>query len=252
MGQILTPDNLPDLVIASTTTVTMAASYLGRPTRITIGGQQFQYSSLTTLNFASTGLNGLDTGSIAAGTLYYIYAVRSAGVHGLVASVNAPGTGPSGFTAWKLVAHCRTASTAATLYAITNASGGSYGVDRFQKKVLTSNITSDGAISEWTFSNLVVGKAYQLDVTARMVHVSSVDNLKQGIVVITHAGTTMYGPYWNVIPMQSGDQYQHATNRFIATATVITMTWAGTNLQLWLPSYATLTELNSVSAIHAF
>lgn len=124
MGQILAPDNLPDLVIASTTTITMATSYLGRSTRITVGGQQYLYSSVITLNFATTGINGLDTGAIAANTLYYIYAVTASGVPGLIASLAAPGTGPTGFTSWKEVGRCRTLQSAATLAQITNRLGG--------------------------------------------------------------------------------------------------------------------------------
>jgi len=123
MGQILTPDNIPDLVIASSTTITMAASYLGRDTRITIGGQQFKYASLTTLNFATAGFNGLDTGSIATNTLYYIYAVKSSGVPGLVASLNAPATGPSGFASWKEVGRCNTLVGSAALSSIINIGG---------------------------------------------------------------------------------------------------------------------------------
>lgn len=123
MGQVLTADNLPDLVIASTTTITMATTYLGKSTRITIGGQQYKYSSLTTLNFGTTGFNGLDTGSIASNTLYYIYAVQSAGTPGLVASLAAPTVGPTGFAAWKEVGRCRTLATAATLAAIANRDG---------------------------------------------------------------------------------------------------------------------------------
>jgi len=136
MSRFMLMENLPDLVIASTTTVTMASSYLGKPTRVTIGGQQFLYTATTTLNFATTGLNALDTGAIAANTLYYIYAVKSSGgVAGLVASSAAPATGPTGYTAWREVARCRTLSSAATLAAIVNKVGG----------------TSAGAgSSEWT------------------------------------------------------------------------------------------------------
>ena len=124
MGQVLVQDNLPDLVIASTTTITMATTYLGKQTRISVGGQQYLYSSVITINFATIGINGLDTGAIAANTLYYIYAVQSSNTPGLVASLAAPTTGPTGFTAWKEVGRCRTLSSAATLAAITNRVGG--------------------------------------------------------------------------------------------------------------------------------
>ena len=124
MGQVLVQDTLPDLVIASTTTITMATTYLGKQTRISVGGQQYLYSSVITINFATTGINGLDTGAIAANSLYYIYSVQTSNTPGLVASLAAPTTGPTGFTAWKEVARVRTLSTAATLAVITNKVGG--------------------------------------------------------------------------------------------------------------------------------
>lgn len=125
MSRFTLMENLPDLVIASTTTVTMASSYLGKPTRISVGGFQNLYTSTTTINFATTGLNALDTGAIAANTLYYIYAVKSSGgVAGLVASTAAPAVGPTGYTAWREIGRCRTLSSAATLATITNRVGG--------------------------------------------------------------------------------------------------------------------------------
>jgi hypothetical protein len=125
MGQILLQDNIPDLVIATTTTITMAATYLGKDTRITIGGQQYRYTSTTTINFATTGINALDTGTIASNTLYYIYAVvNGGGTAGLVASTATPTTGPTGYTRWKEIGRCRTLSTAATLAAVANRDGG--------------------------------------------------------------------------------------------------------------------------------
>lgn len=222
------PDNIPDLVIASSTTITMAASYLGKDTRITIGGQQFKYASLTTLNFAVSGFNGL------------------------VASTAASTTGPSGFTSWKQVGVARTAAGGATLAFLMNVFGGSFGVNKYQRKQLASNLSSDGPISDWTFNNLIVGKVYQLDISSRMVHSSSADNLKQGVITITHTGSTLYGPYWNLLAMQTGDQYPQSTSVFVATATSITMSWNATNLQLWAPAYASLTELNSVAPLNSF
>lgn len=144
MSRFTLMENLPDLVIASTTTVTMASSYLGKSTRITVGGQQLLYTSTTTINFATTGLNALDTGAIAANTLFYIYAVKSSGgVAGLVASTAAPAVGPTGYTAWREIGRCRTAFGAATLATITNRVGGA------------SSLTLGG--SEWVSYSLVIG-----------------------------------------------------------------------------------------------
>jgi hypothetical protein len=120
MAQVFTQDNIPDLVIATNTTITMAATYLGKDTRITIGGQQYKFSA-TTINFATTGINALDAGTVAANTLYYIYAVvNGGGSIGLVASTSSTTTGPSGYARWKEIGRCRTLSSAATLAAVAN------------------------------------------------------------------------------------------------------------------------------------
>ena len=62
--------------------------------------------SSATLNFATTGLNGLDTGSIASNTWYYIYAILNPTTlaTGYLASTSASSpTLPSGFTKFRLL-----------------------------------------------------------------------------------------------------------------------------------------------------
>lgn len=116
MGQIRGSDNIPSVVKASTTSLTLAATYLGKPTRLTLGGQQYTISSALTLNTATIGLNGLDAGSLASNTLYYVYgAVNTGGTVGLVASLSAPATGPSGFAANKFLGRFRTDFAAAAV-----------------------------------------------------------------------------------------------------------------------------------------
>ena len=102
-------DNIPSIVKGSATTVTLAATNNGQPTRITIGGQQYKVASTLTMTTSTSGINGLDTGSIAANTLYYVYAVVSSSVIGLIASVTGPATGPTGFSnRYKLLGRFRT------------------------------------------------------------------------------------------------------------------------------------------------
>jgi len=152
MGQVLVQDTLPDLVIASTTTITMATTYLGKQTRISVGGQQYLYSSVITINFATTGINGLDTGAIAANSLYYIYSVQTSNTPGLVASLAAPTTGPTGFTAWKEVGRCRTFFGSATLATITNKLGGTSAV---QSIATWQSFTPTGS---WTTNTAYSGR----------------------------------------------------------------------------------------------
>lgn len=120
MGQIFTQDNIPLMTIASVSTITMATTFLGKATRITVGGQQYTPTSTMTLSTATTGFNGLDTGSIAANTLYYVYVVLSGGVPGLVMSLASPTTGPTGFTSWQNVGRVRTFLGTINLAAIAN------------------------------------------------------------------------------------------------------------------------------------
>lgn len=116
MGQVLGPDNIPPIVKASATTLTLATTYLGKTTRITVGGQQYVPAATITLSTATSGFNGIDTGSIAANTLYYVYAVVQGGVLGLVISVTGPATGPTGFTSsYRYVANFRTLSGSSSI-----------------------------------------------------------------------------------------------------------------------------------------
>jgi len=122
MGQVFSMlENIAPLVRASSTTITMASTYLGMPVRISVGGQQYKATGTITLNTAaSPGINALDTGSLVANTLYYIYAVQSSGVLGLVASTTASTTGPTGFTAWKEIGRFRTDVGAANVNTVVN------------------------------------------------------------------------------------------------------------------------------------
>lgn len=100
MGQVLQADSVASISVTSTTVLTMAASAAQ-----TIGGQQFPTAQLTCTTTIS-GAGGLDTGSIAASTLYYLYLVRASSTISLVASVNA--TSPTGFAAFKRIGQAST------------------------------------------------------------------------------------------------------------------------------------------------
>lgn len=90
--------NIPVPVVASTTTITLAATSNGTATRVQAGGKLYILSTTLTMNSATTGLGGLDTGALAASTTYYLYfCANSIGTFGLVASTAAPATGPTGF-----------------------------------------------------------------------------------------------------------------------------------------------------------
>lgn len=102
-------DNIPPLVKASSTTLTLASTYLGQSTVITVGGQSYLVPATLTLNAATVGANGLDAGTLGNNQNWYVYAVvnQSAWTVAIVASLNAPAVGlthPSGYgTAEKLI-----------------------------------------------------------------------------------------------------------------------------------------------------
>jgi len=114
MAQFFGSENIPSPVVASTTTLTLAATNLGLPTVFLVGGQAYTPSGTITLNTATTGANGLDTGALSQISLYYIYAIvnNSTFVPALVASLAVPSTGPSmpsGYgSAFKLVGNFNT------------------------------------------------------------------------------------------------------------------------------------------------
>ena len=112
MGQVLGKDNIQTVTISDTTELTLPAS------RITLGGQQYRNTADIIVDLTTTGANGLDTGSLAADTLYHLYAVLSAGSLALVASTNS--TTPTGFTLFKKIAKFRTFLGGATVAAIRN------------------------------------------------------------------------------------------------------------------------------------
>ena len=96
MGQLFLPENIPSVVKASGTSLTLAATNNGQETRLNIGGQQFVPSAMT-LTTSGTGANGLDTGSLGTIQLWYVYAIvhQTTFVPALIASQSAPSTGPS-------------------------------------------------------------------------------------------------------------------------------------------------------------
>jgi hypothetical protein len=126
---------------------------------VSVGGQQYRVNSTITLNTANTGLNGLDTGSLAADTLYYVYAVVSGTTLGLTASTAVPTTGPTGFSAWSEIGRFRTkagaaeiAATADWLDGLLRSRESSESVD-FDPEFTTSNadttIPSTTPVGKW-------------------------------------------------------------------------------------------------------
>ena len=88
-------EKIGTLTATSTTQVQLTGDSI-----IKLGGQQRVLTSPTLL-ISVSGIGGLDTGAIAARTLYYVYAVYNGTIVGIVASLSS--TLPTGFTRYKKV-----------------------------------------------------------------------------------------------------------------------------------------------------
>lgn len=120
-------DNIPLLQRDTGTQISMPATYNGQLARARVAGQGYRWSSALACNLATTGLGGLDTGSLAANTLYHVYLCVSSNIVGLVVSANGPSTGPTGFSQNRYVGRLRTQSGSANVaeLAVVNVIVGS-------------------------------------------------------------------------------------------------------------------------------
>lgn len=109
MGQVLFQENVPVINKDSVTQLSLPSTYSNIQASAIIGGQGYTWSSTLVMNAATTGIGGLDTGTLGLNALYYVYLVaNTSNVVGLVASLNAPNVGPTGFAQYKEIARFRT------------------------------------------------------------------------------------------------------------------------------------------------
>ena len=116
MGQILRPNNIKNLEKVNSTTLKLPSGSI-----FSIGSRQFLNASDLNCNFSTNGLGGLDTGAIAADTLYYIYLVLSGGSPYLVASTSS--LGPLGFSVFEEVGKMFSANPGAVVFPVTKKDG---------------------------------------------------------------------------------------------------------------------------------
>lgn len=98
-----------NLVYASNTTLTVNAGQCRNSTNI----NDIVVSSAVTINAAVNGINGLDQGSLAASTVYAVYAMgdstmNNAGGAMLSTSSSGPTAIPYGYDMWRLIGHVLT------------------------------------------------------------------------------------------------------------------------------------------------
>lgn len=129
-------------------TVTVPASS-SIPVLFSVNDELLEATSNLTCDLSTSGVGGLDTGSVAANTCYYLYGVSNAGSAALIASASDPDTGPSGYTAWTYLGAMPTEEGAAT-FKNFNACNGTYIADREYE----SHSTSTGSAASQVFSGL--------------------------------------------------------------------------------------------------
>jgi len=114
-GGYTQPENLPILRYSSASVVG-AYAQPGRSPALSVAlndSQRYSAVSPLTVDLSASGLGGLDTGSEAADTWYYVYAVPGAtsGTFELMASVTDPATGPTGYPVFRYLGFVRNDSS---------------------------------------------------------------------------------------------------------------------------------------------
>lgn len=116
-------------------------------------------NSATVINFGVTGANGLDTGSIAASTFYYVYVIGDSSnkkVPAALASTSATApTLPFGYDSIRLIGCCKTdGSSHILLYYASGSGSGKY----FQWDApIAVTVTSSGTSATYSAMDLSTG-----------------------------------------------------------------------------------------------
>lgn len=102
MGQILLPEDIENLTETGARTAELS------PSIVNVGGQQYK-TQILSINLDTSGVGGIDTGSVAPDTTYFVFVVRSGGANFLVASTSS--LEPVGFTASRVIGALETDSS---------------------------------------------------------------------------------------------------------------------------------------------
>lgn len=190
-------DNLPILAYSSASVVN-AQSRPGRSTGLLAtlsDNSQYTATSPLTINLATSGAGGLDTGSEASSTWYYAYAIPDTGNPGqfvCCCSVTGPATGPTGLGAFRYLGAFR-----------NNASSNIRPFDQYGNefrtrvdvtdttcKVLDTNTTATAA---WT--SLTISPAVPTTVSSKVYGRCAISaGSSQVVRLFIEAGNAAYTP----------------------------------------------------------
>lgn len=146
MGQYFGYDKLTKLIKLGNTQVSLpSGSY------IRVGGQARALNTTLTVTTSTSGAGGIDTGSVAASTFYYVYAVLNSTVVALVASTSA--SAPTGFSSYRKVGAFYTDGSSNIFRA--------YHFGEMNRQVFSAKVSSAGVVSDenenFIEGNVVVG-----------------------------------------------------------------------------------------------
>jgi hypothetical protein len=148
-------------------------------------------NSSTVINFGVNGINGLDTGSIAASTFYYILVIADSSNKnptGAIASLSATApTLPFGYDSIRLIGCCKTDGSSHILLYYTSGSGSA---KFFQWDApITVTVTSSGTSATYSAMDLSTGVPVSNYGTATVYYIWD-PNAAGDILNFTPAGAT--------------------------------------------------------------
>lgn len=129
---------------------------------LTIGAKQY-VSGQITLDTTSSGLNGIDSGSVSASEDYYIYAVVNDSQVHLVASLNS--NAPIGYSQYKKIGGFFTKSNTNVdeIGILNNKQLLEKEKYLYQTNILSANVTSTTQeVTDLRFNNLEIGRRYRV------------------------------------------------------------------------------------------
>jgi hypothetical protein len=175
------------------------------PACVFIDGKLYANTSDATCDVNTAGRNGLDTGTVAANTPYYLYAIpaTSGRTFDVVCSVTAPsGAGPTGFSSWSYIGSFATLSGSAVLANFQAQNG----IIQFNKELEIEAINSATRTIK-TFSTMpttAIRAYFQLSYTGTQVNNSGLvsgTDVSDDAAAITLQVSGVAVNQWNWVPI---------------------------------------------------
>jgi hypothetical protein len=163
-GGFVQPENIPRLEY-STADVAQVTALPGAASDLKIilsDGIRRSATSPLSIDLTTTGLGGLDTGARTNDTWYAVFAVPSStdGQFDVVASINSPTTGPTGFSSWSYLGRIRNGTAAIRKFAYVGNwyySDNEFSTDQ---EVLNTTTPTMGAWTALTLTTAVPSGGY--------------------------------------------------------------------------------------------